>query len=114
MIRSVKIDTRTSGHTYTFGILRVVQHLLGILQPGLQPRHCATILLPIRDHLLQHAADAPHLQSEVLPLSCGIAEEFTHPLCFIYCEDNMEPVQIGCDCFALWLMVQCVRSEKSC
>lgn len=68
---------------YTLGVLRLAEHALSVLQPGLESRHAAGVLLPVGDHLLQHAAHAAHLQGQVLPLHRGVVEEFTHPLDFV-------------------------------
>lgn len=65
--------------THPFVTLWLVEHLLSVLQPGLQAGHCAAVFLPVADHFLQHAADAAHLHWQVLPLRCRIAQKLIHP-----------------------------------
>lgn len=69
--------------TYTFDIFWLVKLLFSVLQPGLQGCNCAAVLLPIRDHLFQHAANTSDLQRQVSPLGCSITEKFTNPFGFI-------------------------------
>ncbi len=65
--------------THPFVALWLVEHLLSVLQPGLQAGHRAAVFLPVADHFLQHAADAAHLHWQVLPLRCRIAQKLIHP-----------------------------------
>lgn len=79
---------------YTLGTLRLTEHPFSVLEPGLESGHSAGVLLPVGDHLLQHAADTAHLQGQVLPLRCGIAEEFTNALRFVDWKQNTTRVQL--------------------
>lgn len=90
---SIRRKWRRTGCTrltcaYTLGVLRLAEHALSVLQPGLESRHAAGVLLPVGYHLLQHAAHAAHLQGQVLPLRRGVIEEFTHPLDFVDCKQE--------------------------
>lgn len=100
---------------YTLGILRLTEHPFSILEPGLESGHAAGVLLPVGDDLLQHAADTAHLQGQVLPLRCGVAEEFTNALRFVNWKRNTNRVQLKRrtimfrDRTAIRLMLQDVR-----